>query len=562
MVPIAAIISQEKWYWFTYEARPLSDLDTFDNASRGATGAALLLPMVLARSPVATIGALITISSLAIGSFVQQAIQAVPCSRLIPSEDASIPVIRNFTDVGYTSQLGRNVHWRQEADTSNYESLPDLTSNLAFSLITPSSPENAVQASCSTGNCEFPGWGLMRADDEEGKFTLSDEADRLEITHVSSGVCSKCFDVSSHVAFTMEGIELWGNHLKSWQSMSVAAINPSQMDRNYSALQNAYHNTSFDSGIGKLVRDLLIGPLMDLRPIVIISKTLTPCTNHTSTNSQSRCFPPDWTAGNGENFWKGFFASACIPFPCIRSYNGHVKDGLFHETMLGMQIPKFTHGSIVPGPHIMYKFASVQMPCRLDGENYNNSNIESAAHPRPELLKVYPTHNMMDLGKLDYLDISNYPWDCIYIYGYRLWSTIGTSIQNVFSGYCRENMYGTDCGQNAALYGILHGGVNFSTTPESTDKHMAEWALAFSNRMRMAKQVNSFVTGSLVQPETCFKFYWHWLLFPAALVVLSSVLLINTLVGVINGRHSNAPVWQDSLLPLFFYRGNMADNNQ
>jgi len=198
----------------------------------------------------------------------------------------------------------------------------------------------------------------------------------------------------------------------------------------------------------------------------------------------------------------------------------------------------------------------------LDGVNYNKSNIDNAPHLRPEKLTVFPTQSIDDLKKPGLVDISHYPWDCIHTYGDFLWRIIGKSTENVFNGDCRIHMFGTSCGQNTPLYGLLSGGTNFSVTPESIDGHMSEWALAFSNRMRMAKQVSSFVTGSLVQPDTCFKFYWHWLLFPAALVVLSSVLLINTLVSIFNGRHSNAPVWQDSLLPLFFYHGNIADSNQ
>ncbi|KAJ5504972.1 hypothetical protein N7463_007846 [Penicillium fimorum] len=39
-------IGQLKWVWFADQSRPLSDLDTFDSASRGVTGSATLLWLV------------------------------------------------------------------------------------------------------------------------------------------------------------------------------------------------------------------------------------------------------------------------------------------------------------------------------------------------------------------------------------------------------------------------------------------------------------------------------------------------------------------------------------
>lgn len=39
-------IGQLKWVWFANQSRPLSDLDTFDSASRGVTGSAALLWLV------------------------------------------------------------------------------------------------------------------------------------------------------------------------------------------------------------------------------------------------------------------------------------------------------------------------------------------------------------------------------------------------------------------------------------------------------------------------------------------------------------------------------------
>lgn len=71
LLAVSACIGQWKWIYYRSETRPLEDLDTIDDASRGPYGAVLLLAKSRLAG-VATVGALVTILALGIDTFAQQ----------------------------------------------------------------------------------------------------------------------------------------------------------------------------------------------------------------------------------------------------------------------------------------------------------------------------------------------------------------------------------------------------------------------------------------------------------------------------------------------------------
>ena len=67
---VAEGLSQLKWTWFRRE-RPLQDMTRFDVASRGPWGGLRLLLSLRGRDLVASVGAAVTIASIAIDPFAQ-----------------------------------------------------------------------------------------------------------------------------------------------------------------------------------------------------------------------------------------------------------------------------------------------------------------------------------------------------------------------------------------------------------------------------------------------------------------------------------------------------------
>jgi hypothetical protein len=72
LLVIAACFAQSKWVRFKSSARRVQELDLFDNASRGPSGALVLLSRV--RWGLASVGAVATVLALGVDTFAQQVI--------------------------------------------------------------------------------------------------------------------------------------------------------------------------------------------------------------------------------------------------------------------------------------------------------------------------------------------------------------------------------------------------------------------------------------------------------------------------------------------------------
>jgi len=142
LFPIAECISELKWVWFA-KPQPVSDFDRFDSAIRGPWGALKLL-FERPDNILTSLGASVTILSLAIDPFAPQLLQFRSC--LTPVEVASATVARtsNYT-VGslqlavVTPQVNRQ-----------------MTAAIHSGLLDPPSNASALMSSyCQSGNCTF-----------------------------------------------------------------------------------------------------------------------------------------------------------------------------------------------------------------------------------------------------------------------------------------------------------------------------------------------------------------------------------------------------------------------
>jgi len=86
---VAATIGQLKWCWFTASKR-LQDMQSFDNASRGALGSVTML-LSMPAGYLASLGAAVTILALAWDPFLQQIVNYPIRGVSAPSASASIP---------------------------------------------------------------------------------------------------------------------------------------------------------------------------------------------------------------------------------------------------------------------------------------------------------------------------------------------------------------------------------------------------------------------------------------------------------------------------------------
>jgi hypothetical protein len=155
---VAGTLGQIKWAWFT-ESRELSDMQTFDGATRGPWGALVLLCSRSIR-PLASLGAVITILALAYDPFLQQLVrypviyESVWSDYATTKKSGSLSATSNFTDW----DSARVAAW---LEISQFDRDPG----------------------CPTGNCTWP------------EFTSLEYCSKCAVTTAETSVlCSSDFD--------------------------------------------------------------------------------------------------------------------------------------------------------------------------------------------------------------------------------------------------------------------------------------------------------------------------------------------------------------------------------
>lgn len=153
---VVGTLGQVKWAWFT-ENRQLSDMQTFDDATRGPWGALFLL---FSRSirPLASLGAAITRLALAYGPFLQQLVRYPVVQERVATTQATTKKATTLDATGNFSNwdAAKASIW---SDLSQFDRRPD----------------------CPTGNCTWP------------PFT-------------SLGYCSKCADTTTETSLNCSDI--------------------------------------------------------------------------------------------------------------------------------------------------------------------------------------------------------------------------------------------------------------------------------------------------------------------------------------------------------------------
>lgn len=196
MLVISEIISQSRWVYFWTDKRSLSELAVFESASRGPLGAvAFLWPGASGLRPmIASGGALVTITALALGPFTQQIvgtrIEKIPQAQV----NSTIPVANVYdsgdscSTVFQEGNTGKRVIYTY-SNTPQAQTDRILMNLLMSRLSEPAALDSSLQGAfysglfsttvmdslgftCASGNCTWPDFG-------------------------SVGICSTCEDVSS-----------------------------------------------------------------------------------------------------------------------------------------------------------------------------------------------------------------------------------------------------------------------------------------------------------------------------------------------------------------------------
>lgn len=105
MVAVSSAISQLKWEHFQGRSHPLDHFEAFDGASRGPLGSLRLIWTTRARSILASLGALVTILSLAVGPFAQQILEFPTRTVGVTDQKYALSIARVWDPIAYNRLL-------------------------------------------------------------------------------------------------------------------------------------------------------------------------------------------------------------------------------------------------------------------------------------------------------------------------------------------------------------------------------------------------------------------------------------------------------------------------
>ena len=253
IVPVGSAISQEAWLWFAHnggKANPksrLRDLNLSDSASRGAWGAFIFIFYTPWRW-LTLLGCIISILSLAIGTFTQQliSIENMPVrnnsSRLQPGNIQRAEVYENLTGnpaeaawgpllnmkaAIYNGFMSENVQPLDVTCETGNCTFPETTS---LSICGGCAPLSYTQRHCNTTACNYtsPTGGTFEManwnNTDEGVGFVSQASyghtypvaagDRMYITNFETlgaqyGCVSGCVEEQTHPNFTAHECALW-----------------------------------------------------------------------------------------------------------------------------------------------------------------------------------------------------------------------------------------------------------------------------------------------------------------------------------------------------------------
>lgn len=492
-------LSQLKWAWFKTK-HPLSDLSSYDSASRGPWGSTRLLLTLRGRHWVASLGACVTIAALVIDPFAQQVIRYYDCTIISQNANASIPRTNMYDETGL--HLGAGL-----------STIPfGLQSAINGGVFSPG--QARIGTFCPTGNCTF-----------------------TEKYH-SVAYCSNCSDATNELSinkYNSTYTQVIGNAdgTNSSYQYPIVVTNTSLPGGGPFTISGTAGNDTYFSmtatSYGDATYEAVLGPRQySARPAG--------CSNAATNNT--------WSC-------RQYGAARCTLTPCMKSYTAKIINGALGEDLVGTVENVF---AVASGQAI----AALDVDCLTrqqrdeltklgytigDDEKWIAYNI--SINPYTDELE----NPLGSYTAADNATASIAPRKCIYQIG----STTSTSIPYFLGTYFAGSIMtdGDEFTGSSVLQTIYNShNVTFESI-QSTFQNISE---ALTVHMRQnGDSINSLpVQGQILRSETCVHIRWAWLTFPAVLVALTIVFFASLVIG---SRHeqTHGQLWKSSPLPLMFH---------
>lgn len=480
----------------------------------------------------------------------QQAIQTVPCQKSSPNGTASVPIAQ--TSLKGVETTSARTHLLTK----------DLKASLIAGLAGMQQP-NSISPFCPSGNCAF------QASDGLSYSTIA--------------LSSECIDVSSLITQSEVDINTWV--YKHNMNVSPAKITnytlPNGLTLGYMLIPGAHQASGYSRWTTMLAQAQLDfretwlenitmtnrqrhivfdSPWVDA--ILLLMPTINTCENPSDYDAyldetETFAMPPtkaDSCPGldlPGVDTLPGYFSvtgAACFFYPSLQQYESMVVNGALQEKALQDPSPIASVHSDAGTEEKSCTFCTILDPCVVDGVVYTNTSANLSSVP----------------GGTTIIDNATVPLRCLYGFGFpwyralmvskELWNMIGSSDD---ANLCIQagNYTSMVCSGTWWLNSIFNGG---NASIASISEFMTRGFDSLSTQLRLigtdwdGNPTNA--PGTAYDTAVCVLFRWEWLLYPLALVIGASVLLLLLLAsnsGMAGSRKE--VIWKSSVLPFLFY---------
>jgi hypothetical protein len=552
------IISQAKWAWFSGEkARPLQHFQEFDDGSRGVFGAAFLLPKVMRHNLVAGLAGLAMIASLAIGSFVQQAIRSKSCAHPMAGDIASIP---------YAHYVPRQMVDQEEGQFQLFgASGQDMEVAIFMSSSTPEASQNQINPVCTTGNCTFP-----IGDPVDGKAFNNSGGNNVSFS--TAGLCRSCIDVSPM-------IQLLNATGVGDTNSSVQYSLPTGQEIDWESFGTfmTAETSNLTWAEDVMTSEFAEAARWSFANITVMAYSAVGCGQGPVT---SKCgISADMLAKVvAPNATARAMAVSCAIYPCVRRYTSSIINNKLSESQLdtALMTPSVQDSQCIPplgsaDENEFCHYTKIQSPCLANGIVYTTQNMSSA--PNSTALSFYEEGQD---GSFSLKNVSA-PEQCIYRHDAALGKIVHDNLQTIMftntSCQMDPRVGSVSCGNNNGLRSTkwattvyndgnatLDGISSYfeSFVASMTNQYRVTFGSAIYNGSRPQTDLDDLlplgeVQGVVWQSTVCNSMKWEWLLLPVAIWLITAALLAASAAKSWRHRHTE-PVWKDNVLPGMLYR--------
>lgn len=574
-------IGQMQWSWFSGSPRPLHDLVLFHDAGQGPWGSLTWLWAHHVRQPAAALGACIIIVAMAVDPFVQQLIQPVDCTeQLRGAPTASVPAANIVTYDGFSDAL-------QPSFMAGFYTRQNLT-----------------DFECTTGNCTFAedyttlGF-CSSCEDVSAKVTITKNCTVISDQNMTGypgpcggySVTSEDFELpviwnitTSYPPFDLTFYHNWMN-TTWWEQMADQDVPYEDDTPDVFTIQASPRFEPY-----MIASDTLAWPhpnqvAFGVDVGVIYGMSENSIFRQDPRDPQQNLTGCDDASSNNTWYCRGYGAATCLMQPCLRTYSAGVTAGRLTETLVDQTDPEEDWGyTNVDGAEIVKGyFGLVDKGCinaeqqqRLAAEGYDKVS-DNQTRWLPYKVTYDPTQPNATAYN-DTLSFSLLANHCLFLvdelFVDGIWSQALTgfllgTVKRYSPGYDplneatpiqttledRISLGRTSFkGPDAVRYMWNSGRVNMTgirDPMENLAQALTFWVRSAGGGVpRQDGIFNRRVTGEVLHYAICAQVAWAWLALPAALTVLTLLLLASTMQATSRGR---LPVWKSSPLTMLFH---------